>query len=204
MKIRIRAFLLPFGAAFAATLLAQPAAEPLAPDPASGSARVAERAKEITAIVDAFENVEPVFSRDGKKIVFVSTRDGLPQLYVADAGRPDAPAVRLVTTKERMTTPIPLADGKSVVFRSDFGADENWSLFRCGLDGTGLTELTPGAKLRRDAPQIPDEKPQTAFYSARAKDDSGSAAYALELAPGATEKKLWADKVPGELTDVSR
>ncbi|HEY1252069.1 MAG TPA: prolyl oligopeptidase family serine peptidase [Thermoanaerobaculia bacterium] len=182
---------------------AQPA--PLVePDPPGDSPRVAELAKQITAIVDAFENEEPVFARDGKTVVFVSTRDGLPQLYAADASRPEAPAVRLATTKERVTSPLPLADGKTVLFRSDFGADENWSLFRSGLDGTGLVELTPGAKLRRDPPIVPDEKAGTAFYSARAKDDSGSAAYALELAPGATEKKLWADKAPGELTDVSR
>jgi dipeptidyl aminopeptidase/acylaminoacyl peptidase len=188
----------------AAAVCAQQAPELVPPDPPPSSVRVAELAKSITAIVDAFENVEPVFTRDGKGIVFVSTRDGLPQLYVAEAGRPDAAAVRLAATKERVTTPIPLPDGKSLLFRSDFGADENWSLFRIGLDGTGLVELTPGVRLRRDKPLVPDEKPQTAFYSARAKDDSGAAAYALELVPGATEKKLWESKLPGELTDVSR
>jgi dipeptidyl aminopeptidase/acylaminoacyl peptidase len=189
-----------------AALLAQPApqAELVPPDPPSDSPRVAELAKQFAAIVDAFENQEAVFSRDGKTVVFVSTRDGLPQLYAADASRPEAPAVRLATTKERITAPLTLADGKTVLFRSDFGADENWSLFRVGLDGTGLVELTPGAKLRRDPPIVPDEKPTTAFYSARAKEDSGAAAWALDLAPGATEKKLWESKLPGELTDVSR
>src|SRR4051812_5543387 len=48
----------------------------------------------VTNIVDAFANTEPVFLRDGKGIVFVSNRDGLPQLYLA--GKRDEPAPRLV------------------------------------------------------------------------------------------------------------
>jgi dipeptidyl aminopeptidase/acylaminoacyl peptidase len=188
----------------AASGVAQPAPPLVQPDPPAASPRVAELAKSIGAIVDAFENEQAVFSRDGKTVVFISNRDGLPQLYAADPGRPDAPATRLVKTTERITAPVVLADGKSVLFRSDVGADENWSLFRVGLDGSGLVELTPGARLRRDSPNVPDGSPGTAFYSARAKTDTGSAAYALELSAGALEKKIFEDTVPGELTDVSR
>src|SRR5262249_27632876 len=158
----------------------------------------------ITAIVDAFENDQADFSRDGKTVVFVSSRDGLPQLYAGDASRPDASAVRLVKTTERISTPMPLPDGKTLLFRSDFGADENWSLFPVGVDGSGLVELTPGVRIQRDPPIVPDGTPHTAFYSARAKTATGSAAYALELAPGASEKPIYQDTLPGNLTDVSR
>lgn len=185
-------------------LRAQPQPEPVQPDPPSGSAREAELAKQITAIVDAFIDDEAVFSRDGRKIVFVSNRDGLPQLYAADANSPDAPATRLVKTSERIAEATPLADGKSILFRSDHGADENWSFFRCGLDGSRPVDLTPRASLRRDPPTIPDGIPNTAFYSARAKADAGSAAYSLELDAGAPEMKIYQDTVPGFLTDVTR
>src|SRR6185369_11405480 len=116
---------------------------------------------------EAFTDGEAAFTRDGKRVVFVSNRDGLPQLYVADAARSDSAAVRLAATKQRMSAPLPLADGKRVLFRSDTGADENWSLFVCGLDGNGLTELTGGTKRQRDVPTVPDGAPTTAFYSGR-------------------------------------
>ena len=190
--------------AAATAVVAQPAPQLVPPDPSPSSARVAELAKSITAIVDAFENEQAVFSRDGGTVAFVTSRDGLPQLYAADARRPDSAAVRLVKSSERITTPMPLADGKTVLFRSDFGADENWSIFRVGLDASGLVELTPGIRLQRDPPHVPDGKPGTAFYSARAKTDTGSAAYALDLAPGAAEKKIFQDTLPGNLTAVSR
>ena len=49
----------------------------VAPDPPSRSPREAELAKRVSAIVDAFTDTAAVFSRDGKKVVFVSNRDGL-------------------------------------------------------------------------------------------------------------------------------
>jgi len=180
------------------------AAAPVAPDPAADTPRIRQFVKTAAAIVDAFTDGEAVFTRDGKRVVFVSNRDGLPQLYVADAARPEAPATRLVTSSQRTTGAIPLADGKRVLFRSDTGADENWSLFVCNLDGTGLAELTPGVKRQREDAVVPDGAPDTAFYSGRAMSASASEAYSLALTPGATEKKLYSDPLPGSLADVSR
>ncbi|HEX4440220.1 MAG TPA: hypothetical protein VH854_09125 [Thermoanaerobaculia bacterium] len=180
------------------------AAAPVTPDQAADTPRIRQLAKTAAAIVDAFTDSEAVFTRDGKRVVFVSNRDGLPQLYVGDAGRPEAPATRLVTTSQRTTGALPLADGKRVLFRSDTGADENWSFFVCNLDGTGLAELTPGVKRQREDAVVPDGAPDTAFYSGRTMSASGSEAYSLALTSGAAEKKLYSDPLPGSLTDVSR
>ena len=51
---------------------------------------------------------------------------------------------------------------------------------------------------------VPDGAPDTAFYSGRTMSASGSEAYSLALTPGAMEKKLYADPLPGSLADVSR
>ena len=184
-------------------LSAQPASPSVAPDPPGGSAREAELAKRAASIVDAFTNSDPAFTRDGKRVVFSSNRDGLPQLYLAEVERPEAPAARILKTSERIPSALPLPDGKTLLFRSDHGADENWSLFLCGLDGSGLTELTPGEKRQRDFPIVTDVRPKTAFYSARSMSDPGSSLYALELAAGSKESKLYAEALPGFLTDVS-
>ncbi len=190
---------------------APPAPPPVAtvdatPDVPKGAdaARDAELAKAATAVVETFTNVAPVLSRDGKKVVFTSDRDGLPQLYVADASKPDSAATRLVTTSERIFGALPLPDGKSLIYASDHGADENFSYFRVGFDGKDPVELTPGAKLRRDDAIVPDGKPDTMFYSARAMSDVGTTVYsASALAPG-EEKVLYKDDKPGNLVDVSQ
>src|SRR4029077_14746937 len=127
----------------------------------------AEPPKRAPAILDAFSDDDPVFTRDGKRVVFLSNRDGLPQIYIADVDRPDAPPTRVVKTAERINAALPLPDGKTLIFTSDHGADENWSIFTCGLDGSSLTDRTPDARMQRGVPIVPDGAPQTAFYGAR-------------------------------------
>jgi dipeptidyl aminopeptidase/acylaminoacyl peptidase len=175
------------------------------PDVPSGPAalRDAELAKAAAGLVDAFVNTRPALSRDGKKVIFNSNRDGLPQLYVADAGRPDAPAARIVNTKERVGGFQTTKDGKSVVFQSDKGADENWDLFRVDLDGKNLAQLTSGDPLNRDYPILPDGKPDTVFYSARKMSDPASALYVQPLRAEGPPQKAYADSGFGVLADVS-
>src|SRR4051812_35632308 len=62
----------------AAPPAAAPAVVDATPDVPSGAdaARDAELAKAATGVIDAFINSEPVFTRDGKHVVFVSNRDG--------------------------------------------------------------------------------------------------------------------------------
>ena len=187
-----------------------PAAPPVAvnadPDTPAGAdaARDAELAKAVAGVVDAFTNSLARFTRDGKRVVFVSDRDGLPQLYIADAGKPDAPATRLVTSTERVTGAVATPDGKAVVFQSDHGADENWSFFRVNLDGSGLTELTPGARQQRDGALLCDARPDTMFYSARAMSDAGTGVYMTSAKVPGEEKQIYRDDKPGGLADVSR
>jgi dipeptidyl aminopeptidase/acylaminoacyl peptidase len=176
------------------------------PDVPSGAdaARDAELTKLAKPLFDVVVNSGPVFTRDGKRVVFVSNRDQLPQLYVSDAGKPDAPATRLVTSGDRVGGAALTPDGKALVFRSDHGADENWVLYRVNLDGSGLVSLTPGATLSRDPAIIRDGQPGTMFYSARAKADVGTAVYAAPVAAPGEEKVVYRDDKPGGLADVTR
>jgi dipeptidyl aminopeptidase/acylaminoacyl peptidase len=171
---------------------------------AAHAAREAELAKTITTVIDAFSNGQPQLTRDGKRVVYQSNRDGLGQLYVADTGKPDAPPARLVTSSETQTAAAILPDGKAIVFSSDRGNDENWSFFRVNLDGTGLVELTPGAKWRRDPAIVVDGKPDQLFYSARAMSEVATGVYVTSAKAPGEEKQLYRDDKPGSLSDVSR
>jgi dipeptidyl aminopeptidase/acylaminoacyl peptidase len=153
--------------------------------------------------VDAFTNVGAIFTRDGKRTVFMSNRDGFPQLYVA--GKPDEPAQRLIETKERMAVVLSAPGGKDVVFTMDAGADEQWSLYRVGLDGKNLIELTPGAKLNRDVPVIPDGKPSTMYFTARKRSEAKSTLYAASATAATAEPEaIYTDERSAFLLDVSQ
>jgi len=188
----------------------QPAPAPVVvdakPDVPSGAAaqRDAELAKQVAGFIDAFNNSEPILTRDGKKVVFVSNRDGLPQLYIADVAKPDAPPTRLLTTTERVGGAYPLKDGKTMLFLSDTGADELWSIYKVGLDGKGLVELTPGEKLNRDEPFVPENAKDTMFFSARKMSEPKSTVYQASLATPGPAKAIYSDEKPMFLEDVDR
>jgi dipeptidyl aminopeptidase/acylaminoacyl peptidase len=175
------------------------------PDPiaSADAARIAELTRQATPLVDAFMNFEAILTRDGKQVLLASNRDGLPQIYLADASRTDSPVKRLATLPERMTITATTPDGKAFLFRSDKGADENWSLWKMNLDGSAPVELTPGEKLNRDGAHVPDLAPDTVYFSARRMNEASSAVYAVPLAGGAA-REVYRDDKPGFLTDVSR
>jgi dipeptidyl aminopeptidase/acylaminoacyl peptidase len=167
------------------------------------AARVADLAQRARAIVAVFNTSNARLTPDRKTVVFTSNRDGLPALYTADARDPASKATRLVELEERVGGFLLTRDGKSVIFRSDRGANESWSIFRVGLDGKDLVELTPGEKLQRDVPIEPDRARGRIYYSARRIEDVGSAVYELALAPGSAPRRVHETPVPSELADVS-
>src|SRR5262249_9758290 len=97
------------------------------PDVPQGTdaARDAELAKLAAPTVDAPTDCDAHIAGKGSTYVFVSTRDGLPQLYAGDVAHPDAAPRRLLTTEERVSGIRLSADGKTIYFRMDHGSDEN-------------------------------------------------------------------------------
>ena len=160
--------------------------------------RDAELAKLADGYVRAFTNTDPEFTRDGKRVVFVSNRDGLPQIYIAEVGKAAAAAQRITQTTERAIEPVTTSDAK-VVFRSDHGGDEQWSLFRVDADGKNLVELTPGDKLVRDRPVATDAG---LLYTAHKIADVRSSLYVLGT--GAAEKAIFTGELPSFIVDADR
>lgn len=175
------------------------------PDAPSGAAaaRDAELSAKAAGFIDAFTNSEPVLTPDGKRLVFVSNRDGLPQIYIADTGKPDAAPARLLTTTQRVTDLVVTKDGKALLFRSDTGADELWSIYRVGLDGKGLVDLTPGDRINRDGISVPDGAPDKLFFSGRKMSEPRSTVYVASAVKPEPAKAIYTDDKPAFLTDVS-
>ena len=185
------------------------------PDVSTGEAlaREKELAKKVAPILDAFSNREPALTPDGKKVVFVSNRDGIPQLYLSDVSRdaapPETPATRMLSSSERALGPQVTRDGKTVVFASDQAADEQVTFFRADLDGKNVVQLTPKDRLLRDSPLLPAKTQGTLFFSGRTAVNSAlSGVYATPMTPDKTgpvaSKWVYQDANGGQLVDVSR
>jgi dipeptidyl aminopeptidase/acylaminoacyl peptidase len=172
----------------ATTTTAQPpAAEPtvLSDDDKKRDAALVAK---LAPYVDAYSNMDAQLSKDRKKVLFLSNRDGLWKPYVGEVGKPAAEPKKLVDTTERVSFAAFTPDSKWVVYGSDTGADEQFSIFKVAPDGTGGANLTPGEKLRRDPPVFPRLRPNQIAYSARALKETGSRVYTQDLGGG--EPKL--------------
>ena len=180
---------------------AVPAAEPTTRTDAQ-RARDAELMPKAGALVDAFVNRDAQLSRDRKKVLFRSNRDGVWQAYVADATKPAAPATRLAPSRERVAFARFSADEKSIVFTRDEGGDESFRIFRMSPDGSAITNLTPGEALDRDEPQLPRLRPTQMVYSARDKSHAATTVYVQSLG-GGEARKAYVDPRPAEVVDVS-
>ena len=75
--------------------------------------RAAKHAPVVTALLDAFTNDSPIFSRDGTKVLFHSDRAGTPQLYLGEVAH----------GLERADFAEFTRDGRSILFLRDQGGD---------------------------------------------------------------------------------
>jgi len=202
---------LPFWAAMAQAPAAapQPTLSPpralVAPDVPSGdeAARVAALRTQALAFVEAFGNTNGLFTRDGMQVAFVSSRTGLNQPWIARLGAPAAAARRLVEWPERVVLDATTPDGRWLLFRSDKGADENWSIYRVGLGGGAPVELTPGETMQREAAVVAEFLPGTVFFTGRRMSDASSILFSVPLEGGAV-REIYRDPKPASLSEVSR
>jgi dipeptidyl aminopeptidase/acylaminoacyl peptidase len=174
-----------------------------APAPAARVAAPLLPLARIEAILDTTTNGAPVLSPDGTRVLYTSSRRDA-QLYLGEVARPEAAPRALVTGEERVGSATFTHDGQTVLFRRDTGADENFHIFRIGIDGDGLVDLTPGPGRWRDHPLLPRELADTMVYSQRATNDYASSVVVQStLAPTETPRIVYRDPAPAAVVDVS-
>jgi len=92
--------------------------------------------------------VDPAYSPDGTRLVFVATHDGDPELYIADAGGEN---VRRLTDNDAVdASPRWAPDGSHVLFVSD--RDGDFGIYRMDPNGANVEML--------DLPLPEEEQPE--------------------------------------------
>ena len=167
-------------------------------------ARDARTAAKVASIIDAFSSYGARLSPDGKKLVFLSDRGGVPEIYVADPNLPSRPPEKIVNGPERASNATWSQDGKWIVFRRDHGGDENYRLYRVRPDGRELAEITAGDTLHRDEALLPRSKPDVVVFTARntASPELGTTVNVASVA-GKSSRVLFKDPGESSAVDVS-
>ena len=169
---------------------------------AEESARDAAAVPGAMAVLAAYSNNRALLTRGGA-VVFSSTRDGLPQLYVGDVQHPkDAPRRLPTPPNEQARSAVLSADERSVLFASDVGNDNNFRIYKVGVDGSNLTLLTPGETLHRDPPVIARNKPDVLAYSAHAPASEQVHLF-VQSTSGGPARDFYTDARGGFLADLS-
>jgi tol-pal system beta propeller repeat protein TolB len=104
-------------------------------------------------------NITPVYTKDGKNIVWASGGDAPATLMLANATGDDSVAIPFVgRTGFETTSPSFSPDGKQVVFMSPVPLTPQ--LYTMNVDGTGLRLLTPVVLGKRSYRTGPDWSPK--------------------------------------------
>jgi len=113
---------------------------------------------------DTTPETEPAYSPDGTRIVYVSHRDGMPQLFVMDAD--GTHGVRLTNRAQPDNRPVFTPDGQAIVFQSNKEQKESREqIWTVNADGTGLKQLTDSMGNRQ--PTVSPDGQTIAFVTMR-------------------------------------
>lgn len=176
--------------------------EPTALDDAQKQ-RDAARAPLAAAMVDAYPNWNGIFtslvaswSPDGKRILFGSLRDGMPQIYLGDPARPGAAPKAITAGPERALWASFTRNGKGILFTRDTRGDEVHHVWRTGPEGGEAKDLTPEPGLRCDEPELPPKRPDTMIYSASRVTSPESMVFVRRL-DGSAPRLVYTNPRPG-------
>ena len=122
---------------------------------------------EIITVFSSFaRETSPVWSPDGKKLLFISNHSGVPDVWHVDADGQNP--VNLTQTGQPHGEPSWSPDGKKILFTSQ--RDFNWEVYVMGMDGNNSINLT-NHPARDIGPQWSPDGAYIAFRSDRTGDD---------------------------------
>lgn len=123
-----------------------------------------------TQLTRTGNNQQPSWSPDGKKIVFVSSRDGTAEIYVMDAD--GANPTRLTNNGDYEGDPVFSPDGTKIAFEAFASTD--YEIYVMNADGSGAANITNNAAEDR----LPKWKPDGSRIAFQSNRD-GAAVYLM-------------------------
>lgn len=121
--------------------------------------------------VNAYSNLVPEISKNGRWLLFRSTRGGgSPQLYLARARQISGKPRKIAFAKDRVGGARFTPDGQGILFVRDKSHNENWQIFWSSLDGKTIRNLTKAPDKFHQLPKVsPDGRTLYYFRGVRKK-----------------------------------
>ncbi|TPW20238.1 MAG: peptidase S9 prolyl oligopeptidase, partial [Elusimicrobia bacterium] len=86
----------------------------------------------------------PKVSPDGRRLAFLAPDEGVLNLWLAQAPRPDAPARPVTKDRGRgIRSYFWASDNEHLVYAQDLDGDENWHLYKVHVGTGAVADLTP-------------------------------------------------------------
>lgn len=134
------------------------------------------------------DRLAPALSPDGKKLAFLSARDGVLNVWVAPVSDPSAAAPVTGEKKRGIRSFTWAYTSEHVLYPQDEGGDENWHLYSVHV-GTGQSkDLTPAAGAQARLLAISHRVPTQVLVGLNDRDKRYHDAYRVDVVTGA--KKL--------------
>jgi dipeptidyl aminopeptidase/acylaminoacyl peptidase len=126
----------------------------------------------------------PKISPDGSHLMFTLPADGVMNVFVAPVGDLSKPT-QVTFDRNR---PISIfewsADGRYVLYLQDQAGNENFHLYRVGLDGKNAVDLTPGDNVRAQLLGVSRKKPGVIMVGNNARNAELHDVFEVDLAKG--------------------
>ena len=140
--------------------------------------------------ISSFNDISPRWSPDHQHIVFVSDRNGVPEIYVTNIAGDDVK--QLVDSTSKKSYPAWSPDGKQIAFVAY--QDGNDDIFSVNADGTNLKQLTNNPAGDNQPDWSPDGK-----YIAFSSNRDGIAQIYVMNSDGTNQHQLLQNRMPGIL-----
>src|SRR5262249_27091324 len=123
-------------------------------------------------------------SPDGRRLSGRAAKDGVMNVYVAPADKPDQAKPITNETTRPIRQYFWAYDNKHVLYMQDEGGNENFHLFRTTADGGEITDLTPYKDTLAEMLGISEKKPTTLVVGLNDRDPKLHDVYTIDLNTG--------------------
>ena len=136
------------------------------------------------------ERTMPKISPDGKHLAFTMPAEGVMNVFVAPVGDVGHP-VQVTFDKTRPIGQFSWSvDGRWVIYQQDAAGDENFHVFRVGIDGKNPLDLTPGKAVRAQIFGTSHARPGVIAVGVNARDPQLHDVFEVDLATGKSTLRL--------------
>jgi len=130
------------------------------------------------------EREAPALSPDGQRLLYLAPVQGVLNVWVGPADRPDEARPITQDALQGIRTALWSAGGDRVLYLQDRGGDENWRLYAVDPATAKAIDLTPYADVRALPVKISDRRPHELVVGMNDRDPAWHDLYSVDVRTG--------------------